>query len=124
MRELVELERQWMAGNRFAPCQALFVLNRAKKVPDWIIEWLVPELQAKLQEEMKKRDTRRYRQRQQDQNIYQSVLTFRHNGMTWEEAYEKAVETAGVYDGTVLNRDRVKNAYVRVRRQQKAGKLV
>jgi len=123
VRELDRLKKEWQEGSRYAPYHALFCLNRAKKIPDWIMDAFIPELQNLLQEEMKKRGSRRYRQHEQDKNIYSSVLDFRRNGLTWERAYERAAETAGVYDGTELNRDRVHNAYVRVRRQVRAGKL-
>jgi hypothetical protein len=119
--ELDRLRKEWKAGSRSAPYMALmYCRHERKKIPDWALEAIeLDGAQAGIEDWKRKSKTRRYHQPNQDRSIHATVLDFRRQGLTWEKAYQKAAETVGTWDGSMLTVDRVKNAYVRVRRLEK-----
>lgn len=126
-QELDRWKKEYEAGSRFAAANALQFCRhtKQKKIPDWILDGLaIPALQSAINDIKKQWESKRWQQKQQDKNIYRTVLDFKESGMTWNQAYEKAAMVAGISDGTRLTPSRTKGAYIRVRRLQKAGKLV
>lgn len=121
MLELDRLKKEWKAGSRGAPYWALsYCRHKRKRIPGWVLDAIgLDGAQAGIEEWKRKSKTRRYQQQQQDLSIHAIVIHFRRHGLTWEKAYEKAAEVAGTLDGTALTIDRAKNAYVRVRRNEK-----
>ncbi len=126
MRELDRLKKEWRAGSRVAAYTALVHCRRAKvAIPDWVLDAIEFDgHEVAVQKFRKEMESHHYRQSQQDRSIHQQVLDWRERGLTWERAYEKTAETAGTFDDSKLTSDRVKNAYVRIRRLEKSRKLV
>jgi hypothetical protein len=119
-------KKKCKAGDRGAAYIALGLCRRAKKtIPMWVLDAIeIDGLERYVQDWKKKVETPRYRQAQQDRSVYLTVLDFRAQGLTWDKSYEKAARIVGTWDGTELNAERAKNAYIRVRRLEKSGKLV
>jgi hypothetical protein len=126
VRELDRLKKEWKAGRRHAAYLALGYCRRAKRaIPKWVLDAVeIDGHEAAVKKFKNEMESRNYRQRVQDRSVHATVLDFRAQGMTWEKAYEKAAIVAGTFDGTELNAETAKNAYIRVRRLEKARKLV
>jgi hypothetical protein len=132
--ELKRLQKQWKRGDRFAPFFALsHCIARKITPPFWALDAaMIFGLECRIKEQREKYKSRRYQQRQQDSSLHSMVVDWRRwnklehaknptiKKLTWEKTCEQVAE---IFPGK-LTAGQVWNAYIRVRRLEKAGKVV
>jgi hypothetical protein len=123
-RELQRLQQDWKSGDKFAPFFALsHCQHRKLKPPPWVLNAVVMYgMESYIKDVRAKMESSREQRIQQDQHCRSLALLFRKTKdgrkRTWDKAYTLAAESLG------LTFDQVRNADMRVRRLEKAGKLV